>query len=171
MAGFAEIVTAVIGVALENGAPAVTTIGRVYVEPNLTSAVPERVRFTLDSRHPDPASLAAQHARQEQLMREIAARRGLDISWTTPLDQPPCLSDPAVVDTLQRAAREQGVPFRRMHSGAGHDTQIMGQVAKVAMVFARSKDGRSHTPEEFTSVDDAVAAIRVLTAALYDLAY
>jgi allantoate deiminase len=39
------------------------------------------------------------------------------------------------------------------------------------MVFARSKDGRSHTPEEFTSVVDAVAAIRVLAAALHELAY
>ena len=46
MAGFAEIVTAVIGVALESGAPAVTTVGRVHVEPNLPSAVPDKVTFT-----------------------------------------------------------------------------------------------------------------------------
>jgi allantoate deiminase len=39
------------------------------------------------------------------------------------------------------------------------------------MVFARSKGGRSHTPEELTSVDDAVAATSVLAAALRDLAY
>src|SRR5581483_9262234 len=87
-AGFAEIATAVIGVALESGPPAVTTIGRIEVEPNLPSAVPDVVRFTLDSRHPDQAAVDAQHARQEQLMREIAERRGLQISWTTPLDLP-----------------------------------------------------------------------------------
>ena len=171
IAGFGEIVTAVIDVALESGPPAVTTIGRVQVEPNLPSAVPDRVTFTLDSRHPDPHAQAEQHRRQEQLMREIAERRGLEISWTTPLDLPPCLSDPAVVETLERAADEQGIPFRRMHSGAGHDTQNMATIAKVAMVFARSKDGRSHTPAEFTSVDDAVAATRVLAAALHQLAY
>jgi len=39
------------------------------------------------------------------------------------------------------------------------------------MVFVRSKDGRSHTPEEFTSVEDAVAGIRVLAGALHALAY
>jgi allantoate deiminase len=171
MAGFAEIVTTVIGVALENGPPAVTTVGRVYVEPNLPSAVPDQVTFTLDSRHPDPQALEEQHARQEQLMREIAERRGLEISWTTPLDLPPCLCDPAVVAALEAAARAQDVPFRRMHSGAGHDTQNMARIAKVAMVFARSKDGRSHTPAEFTSVEDAVAATRVLTATLHELAY
>jgi len=39
------------------------------------------------------------------------------------------------------------------------------------MVFVRSKDGRSHTPAEFTSVPDAVDGIRVLTAGLRKLAY
>jgi allantoate deiminase len=171
MAGFAEIVTAVIGVALERGAPAVTTVGRVEVEPNLPSAVPDRVIFTLDSRHPNQAAVDAQHARQEELMREIAERRDLQISWTKPLDLPARPSDPTVVDALEHAATEQGIPFRRMHSGAGHDTQNIARIAKTAMVFARSKDGRSHTPDEFTSVADAVAAIRVLTATLHRLAY
>jgi len=133
--------------------------------------VPDKVTFTLDSRHPDQRAVNAQHARQEQLMREIAERRGLQISWTKPLDLPASPSDPTVVDALERAAAEQGIPFRRMHSGAGHDTQNIAKIAKTAMVFARSKDGRSHTPEEFTSVEDAVAAIRVLTATLYRLAY
>jgi allantoate deiminase len=171
MAGFAEIVTAVIGVALESGPPAVTTVGRVEVEPNLASAVPDAVTFTLDSRHPDQRTVDVQHARQEQLMREIAQRRGLEISWTKPIDLPASPSDPSVVAALEHAATEQGIPFRRMHSGAGHDTQNIAKIAKTAMVFARSKDGRSHTPEEFTSVEDAVAAIRVLAATLHDLAY
>jgi allantoate deiminase len=171
MAGFAEIATAVIDVALEQGPPAVTTIGRVDVEPNLPSAVPDAVTFTVDSRHPDAEALRAQHARQEELMREVAERRGLTISWSVPLDLPPCPCDPELVETLERAARAQDVRHLRMHSGAAHDTQNMARAARVAMVFARSKDGRSHTPAEYTAVDDAVSAIRVLAAALYELAY
>jgi allantoate deiminase len=171
MAGFAEIVTAVIGVALESGAPAVTTVGRVNVEPNLPSAVPDKVTFTLDSRHPDQRMVDAQHAQQEQLMGEIAERRGLQISWTKPLDLPASPADPAVVAALEEAAAGEGIPFRRMHSGAGHDTQNIARIARTAMVFARSKDGRSHTPQEFTSIEDAVAAIRVLAATLHRLAY
>ena len=88
MAGFAEIVSAVVGVALEGGPPAVTTVGRVHVEPNLPSAVPDKVTFTLDSRHPVQQAVEAQHAEQERLMREIAERRGLRISWAKPLDLP-----------------------------------------------------------------------------------
>lgn len=171
MAGFAEIVTAVVGAALEMGAPAVTTIGRIQVKPNLPAAVPDKVAFTVDSRHPDPQALEKLHARQEQLMRAIAERRGLAISWSTPVDLPPCLCDPALVAALERAGREQDVSCLRMQSGAGHDTQTMARVAKTAMVFARSKDGRSHTPAEFTALDDAVAATRVLASTLHELAY
>ena len=171
VAAFGEIVTGVIGVALELGAPAVTTVGRVAVEPNLPAAVPERVEFTVDSRHPDPRLLAEQHARQEAVMRAVAEKHGVGISWRVPLDLPPCPCDPAVVEVLEGAAREQGVPVARMQSGAGHDTQNIARIAPVSMVFARSRDGRSHTPAEFTSIDDAVAATRVLAAALYELAY
>ena len=171
VAGAAEIVEAVIGVALELGAPAVTTVGRMQVEPNLPAAVPERVVFTVDSRHPDAGVLVEQHRRQEQLMKEIAERRGLGISWTTPLDLPPCPCDPDVVATLERAASDEGVAFRRMHSGAGHDTQNMARIARVAMLFVPSKDGRSHTPAEFTDAGEAATGIRVLTAALHRLAY
>ena len=58
-----------------------------------------------------------------------------------------------------------------MHSGAGHDTQRMATIARTAMVFVRSKDGRSHTPAEFTSAEDAADGIRVLAAGLRKLAY
>ena len=104
-------------------------------------------------------------------MREIAERGDLQITWTKPLDLPASPSDPAVVAALEQAAADEGIPFRQMHSGAGHDTQNIARIARTAMVFARSKDGRSHTPEEFTSVEDAVAAIRVLSATLHRLAY
>ena len=58
-----------------------------------------------------------------------------------------------------------------MASGAGHDSQQMAKIAKIAMIFVRSKDGRSHTPEEFSSIEDIVAGIEVLAGALHALAY
>jgi allantoate deiminase len=58
-----------------------------------------------------------------------------------------------------------------MVSGAGHDAQQMAAIARTAMIFVRSKDGRSHTPDEFSSIEDIVAGIRVLAAGLHALAY
>jgi allantoate deiminase len=87
------------------------------------------------------------------------------------LDLPPSPCDPGTVATFQAAADDEGIPVLTLHSGAGHDTQRMAKIARTAMVFVRSKDGRSHTPAEFTSVQDAVDGIRVLAAGLRKLAY
>jgi allantoate deiminase len=72
---------------------------------------------------------------------------------------------------LEASALDQDVPHMRVPSGAGHDAQQMARVARIAMLFVRSKDGRSHTPAEFTSVADATAGITVLAEALRRLAY
>ena len=104
-------------------------------------------------------------------MREVAARRDLEISWEIIGDHEPRPCDPELVALYVDAAREQGVAAMTMPSGAAHDSQQMAQVARIGMIFVRSKDGRSHTPAEFTSVADATAGISVLAAALHRLAY
>lgn len=171
MAGFAEIVSTVIDTAHRRGRPAVTTVGRAFVEPNGAAIVPGRIRFTIDSRHPDLEPYRALGALHEETMRTVAARRGLDVEWTISADHQPCPSDPALVETIEKAAEAAGVPAMRMASGAGHDSQQMAKIAPVAMIFVRSKDGRSHTPEEFSSIPDIVAGIETLAGALHALAY
>jgi allantoate deiminase len=172
MAGFAEIAGGVVATAHRMGRPAVTTVGRVAVDPNAPAIIPRAVTFTIDARHPDPAARDRLYALHDGLVREVAARRGLGVESRVLFDHPPCPSDPGLVATLEAAAAAQGVPTLRMASGAAHDTQQMAAVAgRVAMIFVRSRDGRSHTPEEFSSVADMVAGIRVLAAGLHALAY
>jgi allantoate deiminase len=171
MAGAAEIALGVIDTALRMGRPAVTTIGRMEVEPGGPAIVPEKVTFTIDARHPDPEMRLKLFATHEAWMRAVAERRGLDLKWTITTDLIPCVCDTDLVRTLQDVAREQEILFTTMSSGAGHDTQRMADIARVAMLFVRSKDGRSHTPAEFTSTADAVEGIRVLAGGLQRLAY
>lgn len=171
MAGFAEIAAGVIHSAEKMRRPAVTTVGRVSVEPNFPAVVPGKVTFTIDARHPDPTEREALYKKHETLMAEIAARRGLKLDWEITANHDPCPSDPQLVAMLQQAAEAQSVSAMTMPSGAGHDSQQMIEIAKIAMIFIRSKDGRSHTQEEFSSVEDIVAGIRLLAAGLHELAY
>lgn len=171
MAGFAEIASGVINTAHRFGRPAVTTVGRCVPEPNFPPVIPGKVTFTVDVRHPDPELCQQLYAAHEGLMKEVAARRGLEVRWTIINDHPPCVSDKYLFDTFAAAAETQGVPYHVMHSGAGHDSQQMGRIAKVVMLFVRSKDGRSHTPDEFSSIEDIVAGIETLAAGLHKLAY
>jgi len=171
MAGAAEMISGAISTAHRWGRPAVTTVGRISAEPNYPAIVPDRVVFSLDNRHPDPVKRKLLYETHEAMMKEIAARRGLEVSWTIRSEHAPCQCDPEIVRMLQEAAREQGVPFTTMTSGAVHDSQQMAKIAKVAMLFVQSKDGRSHTPAEFTSVEHASLGTQVLAAGLHKLAY
>jgi allantoate deiminase len=171
MAGFAEIASGIIDIALELGRPAVTTVGRVMVEPNVPTVIPGSVRFNVDTRHADPETCLALCAAQDALMQEVAARRGLGISWHVTSQHAACLSDPDILQTLRDGAAAQDVPVFELASGAAHDTQQIAKIAPVAMVFVRSRDGRSHTTEEFSTLEDMVAGIEVLAASLHRLAY
>ncbi|MCM8749958.1 Zn-dependent hydrolase [Thermomicrobiaceae bacterium CFH 74404] len=171
MPAAAEMISAVIARAREIGRPAVTTVGRVLVEPNFPAIVPEKVSFTIDVRHPDPAALSELCAAHEETLRSIAQRHGREVSWRITTSHPPCSSDPELVQLFLDAAAEQEIPVTTMPSGAVHDAQRMAHIARVAMVFVRSVGGRSHTPAEFTTTEDAVAGIQVLTAGLHRVAY
>ncbi len=173
MAGAAEIVAGVIDAAARRGRPAVTTVGRMVVAPNLRSVVPATVGFTVDARHPDPAALRSLLAAHEELIRGVAARRGLGLALRVDSDRIPCPCQPPLVAALRAAAAVVvsggGVP--ELASGAVHDAQQMAAICPVAMLFVRSRGGLSHTPEEFSSLDDCVAGIETLATALRALAY
>lgn len=171
MAAAAEAIHTMIEHARALGAPAVTTVGRVLVAPNMVAAVPGEVRLSLDARHPDADALEELYRTHERTLLEASARNAVDCEWEITLDFAPCPSDTRLVRVLEDAAAAQDVPLMLMHSGGGHDAQRMAARAKVAMLFVRSEDGRSHAPEEFTSLEDAVAGIRVLAGALRVLAY
>lgn len=171
MAGAAEMISNVIDRANTWGRPAVTTVGRISVEPNFPAIVPERVTFMIDARHPDPARRLELYAAHEAALHEIAERRNLNVSVVNWMEHAPFICDPALVANFEQAARTVGAPFQTMTSGAVHDTQQMGRIAKGVMLFVRSKDGRSHTPAEYSSPTDAALGIEVLTEGLRTLAY
>ena len=151
--------------ALDAGRGTVGTIGEIEVDPGLINAIASRVRFSLDIRGPqdeayrgvarDIAAYAARLAEQRGMHAELTERQTLAV---TPLDE-------RIVSTLEQAASETGEPYRRMHSGAAHDTMCVADRIPSAMVFVPCKDGISHHPaEQAEPADAALAAEIVLTA-------
>lgn len=171
MAGFAEIAGRVIDHAHRLGRPAVTTVGRCHVDPSASAVIPRSVRFSIDARHPDPKARDEMYAVQAAVIREVADRRGLEAEVRKMIDLQPCKSEPALLEALDRGAKLQGIRTLTMPSGAGHDTQQFSLICKTAMVFVRSAGGRSHTPEEFSTVSDCADGIRVVAEALRLMAY
>ena len=171
MAAAAEMISSVIQNAIDMGKPAVTTVGRMHVAPNFPAIIPERVTFMIDARHPDPDLRQLLYERHEQVIREVAARRQLRVDLTVNKDLEPRPCDPGIVDLLDQVATDLAIPHVRMTSGAVHDTQRFSQIARTAMIFVQSREGRSHTPDEFTGTEHATLGTDVLAAGLHRLAY
>ena len=144
------------------------TVGRMLVTPNSPNSVASHVLFSVDVRHPDPATIARLGDAVEPTVRE--AVRHCSVKVTPTLHDDPCAFDPAVVDCIERAARALKLPHRRMPSGASHDAMYMARVCPTGMIFVPCERGISHNEAENAKPEDLAAGARVLTATLLELA-
>jgi allantoate deiminase len=169
--GAAAMSLAIADAAVRMGHPAVATVGTIMVEPSQLNVVPGLARFTVDTRHAEPARRSELLTQIGDAVKRTASERGLSVEIRTLRDRPPVALSPRVVDVLRRAAGVAGVEPREMASGAGHDAQVLVAAANTGMLFVPSIGGRSHCPEEATAAEDVVLGTRVLATALRDLAY
>ena len=144
------------------------TIGRILVTPNSPNSVPSHVLFSVDVRHPDPATIARLGAAVEPTVRKAMNRCSVKVTPT--LHDDPCAFDPVVVECVERAAQALKLTHRRMPSGASHDAMYMARVCPTGMIFVPCEKGISHNEAENASPGDLAAGARVLSAVLLDLA-
>ena len=144
------------------------TIGRMLVTPNSPNSVPSHVMFSVDVRHPEPATIACLGEAIEPTVRKAAQHCSVKVTPT--LHDDPCAFDPAVVDCVERAAQTLKLAHRRMASGASHDAMYMARVCPTGMIFVPCEKGISHNEAENARPEDLTAGARVLTAVLLELA-
>jgi len=148
------------------GQGTVGTIGEIEVDPGLINAIASRIRFSLDIRGPNDeayrgvareiAAYASQSAERRGMRAEYAERQTLA---ATPMDE-------RIVSALEQASAATGEPYRRMHSGAAHDTMCVADRVPTAMVFVPCKDGISHHPAEDADPADAALAAEIMLTAI-----
>lgn len=145
------------------------TIGKVELHPGAPNTVPGEAICSLDVRDTDPEVLRELAAAFRKALSAIARREHLMFDFTVESEIAPVACHPVLLDVLEKSAKQRGFSFRRMPSGAAHDSQIIGCVAPVAMVFVPSRDGKSHSPAEWTPWDDIAAGAQLMLDALMDL--
>jgi N-carbamoyl-L-amino-acid hydrolase len=155
----------------EEGADLVCTVGILSTDPahHTPTKVPGLLRFSLDIRSEDAALLAALDVWLAEEAARIGAARGVAIDLGPPTHTAPARMDAGLIGALEAAARATATPFRRMASGAGHDSMIFAaQGVPTAMLFLRNRNG-SHNPDEALDPPDIAAGLAVLTEALRGL--
>lgn len=141
------------------------TVGRLGIEPGTVNAIPEKVAFTIDLRHPESAVLDRVEARIAGLLAEAAKSAGCASTLRRTFDMPPVSFAPSLLDSIGTAAHRIGLVSKPMLSGAFHDALFVSRVAPAAMIFVPCRDGLSHNEAEYVEPDRAVDGARMLLAA------
>ena len=167
LAGAAQVISAMERLWIDGSG--VGTVGRLTVSPNSINVVPENVMMWTDMRSLDGALLDTRRGSFAAQVGEIAGPRGLRAAVDLLSREEPVAADPAVCAALAEVAGRTGRPFLQLPSYAGHDANQMAKIAPVGMLFAPSRDGRSHCPEEWTEPDDIGVCLAALAAAVIRL--
>ncbi|HEX7328663.1 MAG TPA: hydantoinase/carbamoylase family amidase [Casimicrobiaceae bacterium] len=148
------------------GPSTVWTIGRIVLEPNAPSIVPGRAELLLQIRDPSLAVMEALGAEAIRLaaVADEAGPCRVEIVRTS-LTEPIAMHAPFQDAIATAAARHVGEGWMRMHSGAGHDAQILARRMPAGMLFVPSIGGVSHHYTEDTAVDDIVLGCQVFADA------
>jgi allantoate deiminase len=160
LVGAAEFVCAV-EKASEQFSELVATVGRLTVQPNVSNVVPAFVTHTLDVRHQSDSVLDDACASLKQRAGEIAAARRLGFAWELLQATPARECDPTLSRRLLGVVERVTGSTRMLPSGAGHDAAILAPLYPVAMLFVRCREGLSHHPDEFVSLQDISVALQV----------
>lgn len=162
LAGAAEMMLAIETIARDDASDLVATVGKIMAAPGAANVIPGHVIFTVDIRSGDGARRDRAAEVIIDRIADIADARALDFSIERIHDLPASPCDPRLMEMMDAAIAAEGLPPRRLVSGAGHDAMVMAALCPTAMLFIRCRGGISHNPAEHVEPGDANAALRVM---------
>jgi allantoate deiminase len=162
LAGAAEAMLLGETLARETKGEVVATVGRIAVAPGATNVIPANVVAIFDIRSGSEAARAKLTETLKAGIREIADRRHLALTITSPREVATTPCDAQVQDRFADAIRALGAEPLRLGSGAGHDGQAMAKLCPIGMLFVRCRGGISHNPMEYANPQDLGLAVAAL---------
>jgi N-carbamoyl-L-amino-acid hydrolase len=140
----------------------VATVGQIKALPGAANVIPGKVIMSLDlrdlSRQKSDSVLGIIRRKADSL----AGVTGTTIQFIPDHTQIPAITDKALQEIIAGSAHDLGLSTLYLPSGAGHDSQNMAHITAIGMIFVPSKNGISHSPEEYTAPKDMANGTDVL---------
>ncbi|MBQ0766038.1 MAG: Zn-dependent hydrolase [Sulfitobacter litoralis] len=168
LVGAVAVLSELPGLAKDIGQNAVLTVGKVDVKPGGANVIPDEVEFTVDIRAPEEDVV-----RQLVAQTRAAVARAEDAGFRTDVvedlfAQPTMLSS-EIHTRLTKHADQLQLKSRSMVSGAGHDAMIMADYVPTGLIFVPSRNGVSHSPDEWTDYDQLARGVDVIFATIREM--
>ncbi|KAK8041950.1 hypothetical protein PG993_006473, partial [Apiospora rasikravindrae] len=160
---------------------ALVSTGILTLSPGSTNTIPGSVRFSLDIRAPQNATVEEVEAQLRQDFADLASGKDIgglheggtlgksefSVSWRTDSETTATVFHEDCIRCVREAAADvlgdgsEGL-VRDVVSGAGHDSVYASRVCPTTMIFVPCRDGVSHNPAEYTSPEDCAIGAEVL---------
>ncbi len=153
---------------LERGRDVVVTSGVFGTDPqeHAIARIPGIVRFSFEVRSQSKETLEAFYDLFLTECGLIGDERGVEFKLDRRIESAPATMDAEWTRRMKKAARGLGLPDEDIPSGAGHDAAVFANAGiPSAMIFVRNEQG-SHNPREAMDMDDFLAGVAVMRAAL-----
>ena len=132
----------------------VGTVGRMSAMPGVPNVIPGEVNLSLELRDLSANKISSIYNQIIGNTKQIEQETNTSFTFNT-IDATgdPALMDKRLMSIIKDISDEFGYSSKVMPSGAGHDAQDMALISPSAMIFVPSKDGISHSPQEFTDIE------------------
>ncbi len=158
------------GPAKFGGPESVATVGAIQLDPNVLSVIPGVVRLGVDVRDID---LDRKERVASGIFNEIEqdlASQGFKVSVEVIKSGEPVALSSELKRGLVEKCQQLDLSFHEMHSGAGHDAMNLALFGvPSSLVFVPSRDGVSHSPDEYTASSEALPAIKLVGEVIADM--
>lgn len=148
----------------------VGTVGRIQAFPGAPNVVPGRVELSLELRDLNEDKIDMLYAEIESKAHQLGNESGVSFEFK-PISATgkAALTDIRIQDVIEASANKLGYTNQRMPSGAGHDAQEMSHIAPTGMIFIPSRGGISHSPDEYSSIEDMANGVQLLLETILEL--
>ncbi len=140
----------------------VGSVGKMAVLPGAPNVVPGKVTMSLQMRDLSHEKVMKMFADIEKRATQIAKETRTEIVFEHLRSSMPTITNQEIQDKMMQTAKSLGLSYIKMQSGAGHDTQEMGRLGPVGLLFIPSKDGISHNPKEYSSSSQMAKGANVI---------
>jgi N-carbamoyl-L-amino-acid hydrolase len=162
----ARLIVAVNRIVTSKPGRQVGTVGRIQADPGAVNVIPGKVVMSLELRDLSRDKVRSLFGRIQTEGHGIERETNTRISYTLFEETPPALTDRKLQNIIRESAAELGLSTLDLPSGAGHDGQSIARIAPIAMIFIPSSGGISHSPREFSRLEEIAHGVRVLLRTL-----
>ncbi|MBP2078842.1 M20 family metallo-hydrolase [Oceanobacillus polygoni] len=142
--------------------PLVATVSTIRLHPNAMNVIPGEVELGIDIRSVDDKLKRNFVERIRSFVSELEAKNQVTIEIKTLVDHDSIMLDGKMHARLKQVSEALGYETLSMNSGAGHDVMNMAVNWPAGLIFIPSKDGVSHHPTEFASLESLEKGTNVI---------